>query len=128
MRLVEHDRSQSGDRVKIVRQSVMVWAIGLMVGFMASVPSATPDGGLYRGEPFQLVVKLQTIARLESLTAAHGPLLLAMFAAARKLATAEGIAEKGYRLVFNQGEDGGQTVFHLHMHLLGGRHMTWPPG
>jgi histidine triad (HIT) family protein len=51
-----------------------------------------------------------------------------MFAAARKLAAADGLSESGYRLVINQGRDGGQTVFHLHMHLLGGRRMTWPPG
>lgn len=75
-----------------------------------------------------LIVPNESLPGVESLTAAHGPLLIAMFAAARKLAAAEGIAEKGYRLVFNQGQDGGQTVFHLHMHLLGGRHMTWPPG
>lgn len=39
-----------------------------------------------------------------------------------------GIAEKGFRLVVNDGDDGGQTVYHLHLHLLGGRFMGWPPG
>ena len=39
-----------------------------------------------------------------------------------------GLEERGYRLVINTGPDGGQTVFHLHLHLLGGRRMTWPPG
>ncbi len=47
--------------------------------------------------------------------------------AARKIAEQEGLAN-GYRLVINQGEDGGQSVDHLHMHLLGGRKLTWPPG
>jgi histidine triad (HIT) family protein len=47
---------------------------------------------------------------------------------ARVVAEQEGLAEKGYRLVINQGEDGGQAVPHLHVHLLGGRPMTWPPG
>lgn len=47
--------------------------------------------------------------------------------AARKIAEQEGL-NKGYRLVVNQGEDGGQSVDHLHMHLLGGRKLTWPPG
>ncbi|MCC7230112.1 MAG: HIT domain-containing protein [Fimbriimonadaceae bacterium] len=47
--------------------------------------------------------------------------------AARKIAENEGL-EKGYRLVINQGEDGGQTFDHLHMHLLGGRKLSWPPG
>ena len=48
--------------------------------------------------------------------------------AAVKLAKKEGLAEEGYRTVLNCNEKGGQEVFHLHMHLLGGRQMTWPPG
>ena len=40
----------------------------------------------------------------------------------------EGVAESGYRLVLNTGSQGGQTVDHVHVHVLGGRHMTWPPG
>ncbi|MBS1716780.1 MAG: HIT domain-containing protein [Armatimonadetes bacterium] len=48
--------------------------------------------------------------------------------AARKIAEQLGVQDKGYRLVLNQGEDGGQSVDHLHMHLLAGRKMTWPPG
>ena len=48
--------------------------------------------------------------------------------AAAHLARAEGIADSGWRLVTNVGPDGGQTVYHLHFHLLGGRPMTWPPG
>ncbi len=47
--------------------------------------------------------------------------------AAKRIAAAEGLSG-GYRLVINQGEDGGQSVDHLHAHLLGGRKMTWPPG
>lgn len=53
-----------------------------------------------------------------------GKLLLATAAYARQ----EGLAEKGYRVVINCNEDGGQTVYHLHFHLLGGRRMEWPPG
>jgi len=45
-----------------------------------------------------------------------------------RTARSEGIAEPGYRVVINTGSDGGQTVGHLHAHLLGGRHMAWPPG
>jgi len=45
-----------------------------------------------------------------------------------ELAQQEGLAEDGYRTVFNCNEDGGQEVFHLHLHLLGGRQMSWPPG
>ncbi len=47
---------------------------------------------------------------------------------ANQLAEKEGIAEKGYRMLFNCREDGGQEVYHLHLHVLGGRAMRWPPG
>jgi histidine triad (HIT) family protein len=52
----------------------------------------------------------------------------ALSLAARDIARHEKIADAGYRTVVNTNADGGQTVFHLHMHVLGGRHMTWPPG
>lgn len=51
-----------------------------------------------------------------------------MAAVAQKLARELGVAEKGFRLVINTGADGGQTVAHLHMHMLGGRALGWPPG
>ena len=51
-----------------------------------------------------------------------------MLAFARELARETGIAEKGFRVVLNTNPDGGQTVFHLHLHLLGGRALQWPPG
>jgi histidine triad (HIT) family protein len=51
-----------------------------------------------------------------------------MLRAARAVAESEGIADVGYRLVFNTGSAAGQTVFHVHCHVLGGRTMTWPPG
>ena len=47
---------------------------------------------------------------------------------AKRLAASEGLCEKGFRLVINTGEDGGQSVAHLHLHLIGGRSMQWPPG
>jgi len=58
----------------------------------------------------------------------HDDLLGEMFDAANKLAKDLGIDKNGFRLVLNCGNDGGQEVFHIHMHLLGGRHMHWPPG
>ncbi len=58
----------------------------------------------------------------------HGPLLGEMIDVANELAKKEGISENGFRLVFNCGKHGGQEVYHLHMHLLGGRQMKWPPG
>ena len=54
--------------------------------------------------------------------------LAALFAAARKIADREGLTGNGFRLIINTGDDGGQTVHHLHLHLLGGRRMGWPPG
>jgi histidine triad (HIT) family protein len=48
--------------------------------------------------------------------------------AGNKITKLKGIADSGYRFVINTGSNGGQTVFHLHLHVLGGRHMTWPPG
>ena len=58
----------------------------------------------------------------------HAALLGEMIDAANKLAKDMGIAEEGFRLVFNCGDNGGQEVYHLHLHLLGGRQMKWPPG
>ncbi|MCU0332765.1 MAG: histidine triad nucleotide-binding protein [Ignavibacteriaceae bacterium] len=58
----------------------------------------------------------------------HAALLGEMFDAANKLAKDLAIDKNGFRLVFNCGNDGGQEVYHIHMHLLGGRHMHWPPG
>ena len=58
----------------------------------------------------------------------HAVLLGEMIDAANKLAKDMGIAEDGFRLVFNCGNNGGQEVYHLHLHLLGGRQMKWPPG
>jgi len=58
----------------------------------------------------------------------HSQLLGEMIDAANKIAKDLGISEDGFRLVFNCGENGGQEVYHLHLHLLGGRKMNWPPG
>jgi len=58
----------------------------------------------------------------------HGPLLVAMVLTAQRLAVSEGIDQSGYRLVFNIGDDAGNSVPHLHLHLIGGREMAWPPG
>ena len=58
----------------------------------------------------------------------HGELLGKMIDAANEIAKQEGIFDEGFRLVFNSGAKAGQTVFHLHLHLLGGREMNWPPG
>lgn len=58
----------------------------------------------------------------------HASLLAEMYDAANEIAEKEGIASEGFRLVINCDKNGGQDVYHLHMHLLGGRQMKWPPG
>jgi histidine triad (HIT) family protein len=58
----------------------------------------------------------------------HSSLLGELFDTANMLAKQMGIDQDGFRLIFNCGKNGGQEVFHLHMHLLGGRQMKWPPG
>ena len=75
-----------------------------------------------------LVVPRDHIASAADLTDEHGPMLGRLFSTAAELARGEGIADAGYRLVSNVGRWGGQTVDHLHIHLLGGRPFSWPPG
>lgn len=74
-----------------------------------------------------LVIPREHYANVADL-AADPDLLAAVVAAAAEVAAAEGIRERGFRLVFNTGAEAGQSVFHAHGHVLGGRPMTWPPG
>jgi histidine triad (HIT) family protein len=75
-----------------------------------------------------LVVPRRHVATLNDLGEADAELVGRMYLAARQIAADEGIAERGYRTVFNCNADAGQSVFHLHLHVLGGRPMGWPPG
>jgi histidine triad (HIT) family protein len=75
-----------------------------------------------------LVMPKDHIASAADLTDADAPLLGRIFATAADIARSEGIADGGYRIVTNIGAWGGQTVDHLHFHLMGGRAFTWPPG
>lgn len=74
-----------------------------------------------------LVIPRRHIPDARALGQADGPILARTFEVARQLADEAGLRD-GYRIVTNVGPDAGQTVFHLHFHLLGGRSMTWPPG
>ena len=74
-----------------------------------------------------LVIPKEHIGSLAKVGAEHTVLLGQLMAAAAEVARMQGL-EKGYRVVINTGDDGGQTVGHLHLHVLGGRHMGWPPG
>jgi histidine triad (HIT) family protein len=75
-----------------------------------------------------LVITRSHYANVAELAAAGDDLLADLVAHAHEVAVAEGVADQGYRVVFNTGPDGGQTVGHVHAHVLGGRRMTWPPG
>ena len=74
-----------------------------------------------------LIIPREHIGSLAEATAEHGALIGHLMGVAAKIARNKGLA-KGYRVVVNIGEEGGQTVDHLHLHLMGGRQMTWPPG
>jgi len=75
-----------------------------------------------------LVIPREHISSAASLTEANGPLLGRIFAVAAQLARDEGIAKSGYRITTNSGAGAGQSVYHIHFHLMGGRQMGWPPG
>jgi histidine triad (HIT) family protein len=73
-----------------------------------------------------LVIPKRHFASLND--AADATLLGRLMLAAREIAEGEGIAQTGYRTIVNTGADAGQSVSHLHLHVMGGRHMSWPPG
>lgn len=75
-----------------------------------------------------LVVPRRHIASLNELVEADDALLGAMIRRAAAIARERGVSQSGYRTVFNCNRDAGQSVFHVHLHLLGGRRFAWPPG
>jgi len=75
-----------------------------------------------------LIVPVEHIAEVNALEEGHAALIGKMVLVAKQIAAQENIADSGYRLVLNQGRDAGQSVDHVHLHLLGGRAMSWPPG
>lgn len=75
-----------------------------------------------------LVIPRRHIPSMGALAPADAGLAGRLLLAGARVAEATGAAERGYRLVLNTGPDGGQSVDHIHMHVLGGRRFTWPPG
>ncbi|MBA0915181.1 MAG: histidine triad nucleotide-binding protein [Nitrospira sp.] len=75
-----------------------------------------------------LVIPRKHVVSLAALQDSDAELLERLLLVGSKIAKLKGIAESGYRVVVNTGSHGGQSVFHLHLHVLGGRHLAWPPG
>ena len=75
-----------------------------------------------------LIVPKKHISHLSGIEDADVPLLGKMLVLARNIARENHFGDKGFRIALNEGKDGGQTIFHLHMHLLSGRRLMWPPG
>ena len=99
--------------------STQVHADDLVVAFRDIAP---------RAPTHIIVIPREHLGSAADLTEAHAALLGRLFAVTADMARREGIAEDGYRLTSNVGRWGGQTVNHLHLHLMGGRPFTWPPG
>ncbi len=75
-----------------------------------------------------LVIPKKHVAAVQECSEQDQALLGGLLLTCAKVAALKGVAESGHRIVVNTGGDGGQTVFHLHCHVTGGRHMSWPPG
>ena len=75
-----------------------------------------------------LIIPREHFASLDEVETQHKEVLGHLLLTAAELARTNGFAKKGYRIVINTNDDGGQTVFHLHVHLLGGRQFIFPPG
>lgn len=75
-----------------------------------------------------LLIPKQEITSLATTAPSDHSLMGHLLLKAAEVARNEGLVENGYRVVINTGDDGGQTVDHLHLHILGGRHLGWPPG
>ena len=81
-----------------------------------------------KGPVHILIVPKRVIARISAAAEADGALLGKLLLAAQTVAQKTGLDQSGYRIVINNGPDAGEAVPHLHLHLLGGRTLTWPPG
>lgn len=76
----------------------------------------------------KLIIPREHIATINDVESAHEATIGKMVLAAKQIAKENSIDESGYRLVFNCNKDGGQEVYHIHLHLIGGKKLTWPPG
>lgn len=114
----------SGDTIfgKIIRREIpanIVYEDDLCLAFTDIAPQAPTH---------ILVIPKKPIPSLAEATPADKEILGHILLIVKQVADQQGLTEKGYRVVTNIGVEGGQTVFHLHFHLLGGRALQWPPG
>ncbi|MBE9112596.1 histidine triad nucleotide-binding protein [Nodosilinea sp. LEGE 07298] len=114
----------SGDTIfgKIIRKEIpanIVYEDDLCLAFTDITPKAPTH---------ILVIPKQPIPKLADATTDDKELLGHLLLTVKEIADQHGLTENGYRVVINTGDDGGQTVYHLHLHLLGGRSLGWPPG
>jgi histidine triad (HIT) family protein len=114
----------SGDTIfgKIIRKEIpanIVYEDDLCLAFTDVDPKAPTH---------ILVIPKKPIPKLADATPEDKELLGHLLLTVKAVADQVGLTENGYRVVINTGNDGGQTVFHLHLHLLGGRSLAWPPG
>jgi histidine triad (HIT) family protein len=100
-------------------QADVVHATDLVVAFRDTTP---------RAPIHVLLIPREHVASVRELAEEHGDMLADLFVTAAHVARAEGVDDRGWRVVTNIGSDAGQSVQHLHFHLLGGRRMGWPPG
>ena len=105
---------------------------GIVAGDIPATIVASADGALAiqdvnpKAPVHVLVIPRDHLADVHTIR--DGSLLVTMFDLARQVARDVGVEQSGYRLVFNNGPDAGQNVFHAHLHVLGGRSLAWPPG
>lgn len=108
---------------KIINKEILVNIVyedDLVLAFKDITPQA----------PIHIIIipKVTDLKTLNDINEKHITLLGHIVFVAIKIAKSEGISENGYRIVMNCNADGGQSIFHIHLHLLGGREMNWPPG
>tara|TARA_Y100000996_G_C22513023_1_gene639232 strand:+ start:110 stop:454 length:345 start_codon:yes stop_codon:yes gene_type:complete len=75
-----------------------------------------------------LIIPKIHISTLNDIRSDHKNILGEIMLAAKEVAASEGLSDEGYRTIFNCNKNAGQTVFHIHLHLIGGRRLSWPPG
>jgi histidine triad (HIT) family protein len=122
--MIERDNSMSESSIftKIINGDIpadIVYQDDVVVAFRDINPQA----------PIHiLVVPREPIVKISDLTEENADIPTHLLLAAGKIARQEGFVDKGFRLVLNEGQDGGQDVMHIHMHIMSGRQMGWPPG